>query len=131
MQTDPVGDMLTIIRNGYSSGKKIVTITHSGLKEDILKILKEEGYIDDMEIVAKQSRNVLMATLRYREQKKPAIEGIQRVSRPGRRVYAGKKTVPSVRNGFGVAILSTSRGVMTDKTAREQGVGGEVLCEVW
>jgi small subunit ribosomal protein S8 len=131
MQTDPIGDMLTTLRNGYVSGKKVVTISHSALKENILKVLKEEGYIEDVEIVAKQARNVLMATLRYREHKKPAIESVQRVSRPGRRVYAEKKKVLRVRNGFGVAILSTSMGIMTDRKARETGIGGEILCELW
>jgi small subunit ribosomal protein S8 len=131
MQTDPVADMLTIIRNGYISGKKSVMIPHSGFVENILKIIKEEGYIEDMEIVTKRNRPALMATLRYLQHRKPALEGIKRISRPGRRVYAERKKIPYVRNGFGVAILSTSRGVMTDKKARARGVGGEVVCEVW
>jgi len=131
MQTDPVGDMLTVVRNGYTAGKKVITISHSGLKEDVLNILKDEGYIEDVEIVAKQDRSMIMATLRYVEQKKPALERIRRVSKPGRRVYVQNKKIPFVRNGYGVSIISTSRGVMTDRKAREQGVGGEIICELW
>ncbi|MFH1435204.1 MAG: 30S ribosomal protein S8 [Pseudomonadota bacterium] len=131
MQTDPVGDMLTILRNGYHAGKKVVTVPRSGVKEDILKVLKEEGFIEDVEVTTKQEKSVLMATLRYNDDKGPAIEKIGRVSKPGRRVYVAKKKVPRVRNGYGMAIVTTSMGVMTDKKAREKGVGGEVICEVW
>ncbi len=131
MQTDPVGDMLTILRNGYQAGKKIVTIPCSGMKEDILKILKDEGFIEDVEVTEKQQKKVLMATLLYRDNKVPAIEKIGRVSKPGRRVYVAKKKVARVRSGYGMAIITTSMGVMTDTKAREKGVGGEVICEVW
>jgi small subunit ribosomal protein S8 len=129
--TDPVADMLTRIRNGITAAKEKVDIPSSSLKEDIARILKEEGYITNYRVVADNKQGVLKVTLKYADTETPAITQLKRVSKPGRRVYVGAKEVPNVLNGMGVAILSTSRGVLTDRDSRKQNVGGEVLCYVW
>ncbi len=130
--TDPIADFLTRIRNGIRARKSEVACPRSNLKLRIAEILQQEGYIDG---VSKEDdathQGVIHVTLRWREDNQCAITGLQRVSKPGQRSYVGAKEVPKVRNGLGVAIVSTSRGVMTDREARKLGVGGEVLCEVW
>jgi small subunit ribosomal protein S8 len=126
--TDPIADMLTRIRNGQSAGKIEVSMPSSKLKANVARVLKEEGYIEDYQVIG-DAKPVLMVRLRYYEGK-PVIEEIRRASRPGLRMYKGKNALPRIRGGLGVAIVSTSRGVMTDKAARTLGEGGEVLCYV-
>ncbi len=130
MMTDPVADMLTRIRNACSTKKERVDIPMSKLKANIAEILKKEGFISNYRIIKDGRQGVLRIYLWYPE-RKSAIIGLKRVSKPGRRVYCGKDDIPRVRNGYGIALLSTSKGVMPDSQAREAGVGGEVLCEVW
>ncbi|ADE15487.1 ribosomal protein S8 [Nitrosococcus halophilus Nc 4] len=126
--TDPISDMLTRVRNGQTAGKLEVSMPSSKLKENIARVLKEEGYIEDYKVVD-DTKPALVVHLKYYEGK-PVIDEIQRVSRPGLRIYKGKDSLPKIRGGLGVAIVSTSRGVMTDKAARSAGEGGEVLCYV-
>jgi small subunit ribosomal protein S8 len=126
--TDPIADMLTRIRNGQGAGKIEVSMPSSKLKANVARVLKEEGYIEDYQVIG-DTKPVLMVRLRYYEGK-PVIEEIRRASRPGLRMYKGKNALPRIRGGLGVAIVSTSRGVMTDKAARTLGEGGEVLCYV-
>lgn len=128
MMTDPISDMLTRIRNAQSAGKIDVTMPSSKAKLAIADVMKEEGYITDY-AVATQTRPELTITLKY-YQGSPVIEELKRVSRPGLRIYKNKDELPKVLNGLGVAIISTSAGVMTDKKAREEGRGGEVICTI-
>jgi len=133
---DPISDMLTRIRNGVMSNQTIVAMPNSKMKAEIARILKEEGFIEEFEVVegAKPSHKILRVRLKYigeRREKRPVITGIKRVSRPGRRVYAPRKNIPWVLSGMGVSILTTPKGIMTGQTARKNGVGGEVLCKVW
>ena len=127
MTNDPIADMLTRLRNASLAHLDRAEMPLSKIKVNIAKILKEEGYVSDYEV---GERN-LTVFLKYGGDRRCAFIGIKRTSRPGRRVYVGKDEIPRVRNGLGVAILSTSHGVMTDRGAREASVGGEVLCEVW
>jgi len=127
--TDPIADMLTRIRNAQSSEKQSVAMPASKLKRAIAQVLKEEGYIEDFAVREAEGRPQLEIGLKYYAGK-PVIERIERVSRPGLRIYRPKDELPKVMNGLGVAIVSTSRGVMTDRKARGMGVGGEVLCIV-
>ncbi|MCK5314689.1 MAG: 30S ribosomal protein S8 [Anaerolineales bacterium] len=134
--SDPIADMLTRVRNAVMAGHKIVALPSSILKVAIAKILKEEGYILSYEVVDGSivGQKILRVRLKYvgeRRQRKPVITGLERVSRPGRRVYTGKKKIPWVLSGMGIAILSTPKGVMTGQRARHLGVGGEVLCKIW
>ena len=134
--TDPIADMLTRIRNGASAGKALVAIPNSKLKSELARILVEEGYIESYEIVDGKSENskVLQLKLKYigeRRHRRSLITGLQRVSRPGCRVYTSKKEIPWVLSGIGIAILSTPKGIMTGHRARKIGVGGEILCKVW
>ncbi|TVQ91751.1 MAG: 30S ribosomal protein S8 [Deltaproteobacteria bacterium] len=129
--TDPVADMLTRIRNGQMAGHARVTIPRSNLKSAIVRILKSEGFIKDFVEVPGRVNGRITVELKYDEDSQGIIRGIDRVSKPGRRVYVGKDDIPRVRNGLGVAILTTPRGVITDHQAREAGVGGEILCKVW
>ena len=126
---DPLSDMLTRIRNAQMVGKTVVAIPSSKLKVNVAKVLKDEGYIVDFE-VSEDAKPQLNVTLKYFEGK-PVIAELDRVSRPGLRNYSGKDALPSVRGGLGIAIVSTSQGVMTDRAARAAGVGGEVLCTVF
>ena len=126
---DPISDMLTRIRNGQSSNKKTVSMPSSSAKKSIAEVLKNEGYIIDFEIITENSIDNLVIQLKY-HQGIPVIEDIQRSSRPGLRVYKNKEDLPQVLGGLGVAIISTSAGVMSDKEAREKGIGGEVICTV-
>jgi small subunit ribosomal protein S8 len=127
--SDPIADMLTRIRNAQLSEKTSVAIPSSKVKTAIAAVLKEEGYIEDFAVRDVEGKPVLEIGLKYYAGR-PVIEKIERVSRPGLRIYRGTNAIPRVMNGLGVAILSTSRGVMTDRNARAQGVGGEVLCIV-
>jgi small subunit ribosomal protein S8 len=125
--TDPIADLLTRIRNGQSSGKTEVLIPSSKVKTAIAEVLKDEGYIEDFAIASEEGKATMRVQLKY-YQGRPVIDRIERVSRPGLRVYKGKDELPSVLGGLGVAIISTSQGVMTDRKARAAGHGGEVLC---
>jgi small subunit ribosomal protein S8 len=128
--TDPLADLLTRVRNGQSANKVNVKMPSSKLKVSVCKVLKQEGYIEDFSVSqASNNKQILDVALKY-YQGTPVIESIQRVSKPGRRVYKGSEDLPSVLGGFGVAIISTSKGLMTDKEAREGGHGGEVICTV-
>lgn len=127
--SDPVADMLTRIRNAQTSEKTAVSMPSSKLKVSIARVLKDEGYIDDFSVRSDTGKAVLDVSLKYYAGR-PVIERIERVSRPGLRIYKGARDIPAVMNGLGIAIVSTSRGVMTDRKARASGVGGEVLCIV-
>ncbi len=129
--TDPIADFLTRIRNGIRARKQLVECPRSNLKLRIAEILRDEGYVDAVATADDTRQGVLKLTLRYDGRSGCAISGIRRISRPGQRAYVPAKQVQRVRNGLGIAILSTSQGVMTDREARKRGVGGEVLCEVW
>ena len=127
--TDPIADMLTRIRNAQMVSHTEVLIPSSGVKRSIAQVLKDEGYIEDFAVREAEGRKQLAIALKYYAGR-PVIERIERVSRPGLRIYKGAQEIPKVMNGLGVAILSTSRGVMTDRKARATGIGGEVLCIV-
>jgi small subunit ribosomal protein S8 len=129
MMTDPIADLLTRIRNGQAANKMEVSMPSSRLKSAVANVLKDEGYITDFSTADEDGKPVLTITLKYYEGK-PVIEMIQRSSRPGLRLYKGKDELPSIQNGLGVAIISTSRGVMSDRQARAAGEGGAVLCVV-
>lgn len=129
--TDPVADMLTRIRNGYSAKLHDVPMPASHIKEGIAAILKQEGYIESFEVTGTDFRKTLSVRLNYGTSKRAALSGIKRISKPGLRVYAGKDSLPRVLGGLGIAILSTSKGLMTNKRAGKEQVGGEVLCYVW
>ncbi|RMA92450.1 30S ribosomal protein S8 [Hydrogenothermus marinus] len=136
MVTDPIADMLARINNAIKSRKSEVYIPNSKIKEQIARILKEEGYIDDYMVSDKNKKgtqNTLIIKLKYLDErnKKPVIEGLKRVSKPGLRKYAGVSEIPYVRKGLGTAILSTNKGIMTDAQARKERVGGEILCYIW
>ncbi|HMQ50686.1 MAG TPA: 30S ribosomal protein S8 [Anaerolineae bacterium] len=130
--TDPISDMLTRIRNAGMARHNQVAMPSSKVREAIAKILKDEGFVRDFEVLPGDVPSLLIH-LKYtnERQPQPVIEGLERVSKPGRRIYAKKTDVPWVRSGLGVAVMSTSKGVMTGEQARRQGVGGEVLCYVW
>lgn len=129
--TDPIADMLTRIRNANSTNKDIVNIPASKIKINIADILKEEGFISDYKIVDSYPQNTLRVYLKYGDNYEKVISGIKRISKPGLRVYVKNDEVPKVLGGLGIAVISTSQGIVTDKTARNNGVGGEVLCYVW
>lgn len=134
--SDPISDMLTRMRNAVVSGHNVVALPSSKVKVSIAKILKEEGYISGYEVVDGKvaGSKLLRVRLKYvgeRRDRKSVISGLERISRPGRRVYTGRQDIPWVLSGIGIAILSTPKGVMTGQRARQLGVGGEVLCKVW
>jgi small subunit ribosomal protein S8 len=131
MVSDPIGDMLTRIRNANTALHETVAMPTSGMKREIARILKEEGYIDDWAVTKGDTHDTLTVTLRYGPSRERVISGLKRISKPGRRVYAKKDRPHRVLGGMGLAILSTSRGVVTGRQAQEQGDGGEVLCYVW
>lgn len=128
--TDTIADMLTRIRNAGTAGHPTVEVPASNLKKSIAQILQEEGYISKIETIANEHQGVIRITLKYAA-KKPVITGIKRISRPGLRVYAPSEKLPKVLGGLGIAIVSTSQGIMTDRKARQSNVGGEVLAYVW
>lgn len=127
--TDPVSDLLTRIRNAQSSNKATVSVPASKMKKSVLEVLKKEGYISDFAATETEGKPSITVTLKY-FQGKPVIEQIKRVSKPSLRIYKGSDDLPTVNGGFGTAIISTSRGVMSDREARQLGVGGEVICVV-
>ena len=130
--TDPIADMLTRIRNANSAKHKTVDIPASNMKLAIAKILFEEVYIKSFEEIKEENnQGIIRITLKYSEKGKRVIDGLRRISKPGLRVYASKDELPKVLNGLGIALISTSKGIMTDKNAREAGLGGEVLAYVW
>ena len=129
--TDTVADMLTRIRNANAARHEHVDVPASRLKMEIARILKEEGFIADVKRIDRGHVAALRITMRYGARREPVLTGIRRVSRPGLRIYSKRTEIPRVRGGLGVAIVSTSRGVMTDRQARRQGVGGEVLAYIW
>jgi len=132
--TDPIADMLTRMRNALDRQQPSVAMPHSKLKVSIAEVLRNEGYIESYEVVTQDKFPTLVIRLRYvggRRDRRSVINGLQRVSSPGRRIYVGKKEIPWVLSGLGVSILTTSRGVMTDQKARQLGLGGELLCKVW
>lgn len=142
--TDPIADMLTRVRNASMRGQSQVAMPASKLKLAVARVLKDEGFIEDVELTDDRPQPFLRLTLKYMggrrdsglpvamgSRRRPLIAGLQRVSKPGRRVYVGRQDIPWVRSGMGIAVLSTSKGVMSDRQARRMGVGGEVLCYVW
>ena len=131
MLTDPIADMLTRIRNGGRARLVRVSVPGSRLKADIARVLKERGFISDFSREGDSKKPTLSVEIRYNADNAPIIEGIERVSEPSRRVYVGWNEIPQVRNGLGIAILSTPRGILTDEQAREAHVGGEILARVW
>jgi len=131
MWSDPIADMLTRIRNGLSAARPRVEIPASKLKIQLARILKEEGYVQNYRVAEEDGKRTIKVYLKYRPDKRPVITEIKRVSKPGRRVYSDSKHIPRVIGGLGVNILTTSRGLMTGKQVRSQGVGGEVLCSVY
>jgi small subunit ribosomal protein S8 len=134
MISDPVGDMLTRIRNALMAGKAVVEVPNSKLKVEIARILKDEGFIEDYAVGEEKPASTIQITLKYygsRRERKPVITHIERISKPGRRIYRQKRDLPRVMSGIGIAIVTTPKGVMTAQQARRQGVGGEVLCYVW
>lgn len=129
--TDPIADMLTRIRNASLVYHDSVDVPASSLKKELARILKQEGFIRDYRVIDDGKQGIVRLYLKYGANKQRVISGLKRISKPGRRVYARRDQIPRVLGGLGVAVLSTSRGVMSDREARQQGVGGEVICYVW
>ena len=129
--SDPLADMLTRIRNAVMANFDTVEMPFSNAKANVAKVLKEEGYINDYSIIDDAVQGVLKIELKYGPENEPVISGLKRVSKPGLRQYVKADSLPKVRNGLGIAIISTSKGVVTDKTARSLNTGGEIICEVW
>ena len=129
--TEPIADMLTRIRNASKAKHEWVDIPSSNIKAEVIKILQEEGYIKNFRIVADEKKHPLIRVFLKYDSNKQGIIHLKRVSKPSRRVYVSKDEIPFVKNGLGIAILSTSKGILTDKMARKANVGGEILCEVW
>ena len=128
---DPITDLLNRLRNGMRAGHDRVDVPASRVKENLVKVLAEEGYVASYRRVEEKGRPILRIGLKYDSEGEPIVNGLERVSRPGRRVYAAAKQIPEVLGGLGVSILSTSRGIVTGRQAREQKLGGEILCNVW
>ena len=131
MVSDPIGDMLTRIRNAGQARHARAAIPSSRLKLALARVLHEAGFLGDVSVEARDGHPVLVLGIRYDDRGRAMIDGMRRVSRPGRRVYVNREEVPRVRRGLGIAVLSTSKGILSDKQAREQKIGGELLCEVW
>jgi len=129
--SDPIADMLTIIRNGGKASLSKVDIPGSKIKREMVRVLKEQGYIKDYKFLEDETQGVIRLALKYVSEGEPTIFGIQRVSKPSCRVYAKSKDIKPVLNGLGISIISTSKGLMTDRQAKEAKVGGEILCNVW
>lgn len=128
--TDPIADFLTRIRNAVKARKKVVEIPASGMKVKMAEILKENNFINDYKVEEDNKQNILQISLRYIDET-PSISGLKRISKPGLREYCDQTSIPRVLNGLGIAIISTSKGLMTDKQAKKESVGGEVLCHIW
>ena len=131
MLTDPIADMLNRIRNAQKAGHEKVDVASSRVKLEIAKILEEEGYIKKYKLLKDRKQGLIRITLKYDEGGQPAILGLKRISRPGRRYYVSKDNIPKVLDGMGISVLSTSKGIITDKKCSKEGIGGEVICEVW
>jgi small subunit ribosomal protein S8 len=131
MMTDPIADMLTRIRNANLAYKDEVAVPASRLKEEIAQVLAREGYVTGYRVEGEEPKRRIVIEMKYGPDRERTLSGVKRVSRPGRRVYAGQDRLPRVLGGLGIAILSTSQGLMTDRQAARRGVGGEVLCHVW
>lgn len=129
--SDPLSDLLTRLKNGMRAGHERVDVPSSRVKEAVLKVLEEEGFVASFRKVQEAGRPVLRVGLKYDHEGEPIVSGIERVSRPGRRVYAKADAIPKVLGGLGVSIVSTSKGIVTDRTARQSRLGGEVLCNIW
>lgn len=129
--TDPIADMLTRIRNALLVKKKDVTMPSSRLKVEVAKILKEEGYIKNFKVIDDNKQGSLIITLKYTENSRSVITGLQKISKPGCRIYCKRDVIPKVLDGLGIAIVSTSQGIVSGKKCEERGVGGEVLCYIW
>lgn len=129
--TDPIADLLTRIRNALMVGHAATEVPYSGLKAEIVGILAKEGYISGYKVNQKKPFSTLSIQLKYGSEQEPAIRSLRRISKPGRRVYTSKDDIPLVLGGLGINILSTSKGILTGKNAKEQGIGGEILCEVY
>lgn len=129
--TDPIADLLTRIRNANQRGQTKVDIPSSGLKQEIARVLLEGNYIDNFTLIKDDRQGILRIYLRYGPEKKRVIRGLKKISTPGRRVYVGKDEIPYVKGGMGLALISTSQGLLTDAEARKAGVGGEVICHAW
>ncbi len=129
--TDPIADMLTRIRNANMVKLQKVDIPSSNVKVNIAQVLKQEGFIKNYKVIADNRQGVLRVYLKFIDEKDPVINEITRISKPGSRTYVNSESIPTVKNGLGIAILSTSKGIMTDTAAREAGIGGELLCTVW
>jgi small subunit ribosomal protein S8 len=128
---DSISDLLTRIRNGVKAKKREVNIPASRLRVEVVRILKEEGYVKNYKVIDDKKQGILNVTLKYTEDNRSAISGLKRVSKPGCRIYCTKDSVPKVLDGLGVVVVSTSRGVLTGRACEEQGAGGEVLCSIW
>ena len=131
MVTDPIADMLTRIRNANQMRYKEVEVPASKIKLEIARILKEEGFVEDFKVKKNNIQNIIVLNLKYGQNKERVITGLKRISKPGLRVYAKTEELPKVLNGLGIAIVSTSKGIMTDKQARKESLGGEVLAYIW
>jgi small subunit ribosomal protein S8 len=131
MMTDPIADLLTRIRNANNARKASVDMPWSRQKEEIARVLVDEGYLEGATVVDATPRNILRIDLRYDGQRRPVITGMRRVSRPSLRVYVGVKEIPAVRRGLGVNVLSTPKGILVDRNARRENVGGELICTIW
>jgi len=131
MMTDPIADMLARIRNAGMAKHPELVLPASNTKLAIARVLVESGFLEDVRVEAREGRATLVVRMRYDDEGQPLVDGLKRVSRPGRRVYVGHEELPRVRNGLGVAVISTSKGILSDRAAREASIGGEVLCEVW
>jgi small subunit ribosomal protein S8 len=132
--SDPIADMLTRVRNAIMRQHESVSVPNSGIKQSIAEVMKAEGYIEEVQLIPHQPQSVLRLKLKYvgdRRRRRSVITGLKRVSKPGRRVYVTKDEIPWVLSGMGISVLTTSEGVMTGQEARQAGVGGEVLCEIW
>ena len=131
MMTDPIADMLTRIRNALTARQRQVVVPSSNIKVAVARILKQEGFVRHFDVSKHSPQPALRIILKYGDKRQPVINGLKRVSKPGRRLYADSHNIPRVQSGMGVAVLSTSRGVMTDSEARRLRVGGEVICYIW
>lgn len=129
--TDPIADMLSRIKNALNAREEVVDIGHSRLKENLAKIMVAEGYLGKMDIMKRMEKKFIRVTLKYRQNKKSVIDGLKRVSKPGKRDYVSVYAIPKVQAGFGTAIISTSKGLMTGQDARAKKLGGEVICYIW
>jgi len=129
--TDPIADLLTRIRNASSALHKDVEIPATKIKTEIARVLKEEGYVENSEIIESKPQDILKVYLKYTSDNKPVITNLSRVSKPGLRRYSSTKTIPQVMGGLGIAVLSTPKGILTDRQAKRENVGGEILCYVW